>query len=148
MSLWIPGTEEGYEKGITWLHNAADLWSLVDPKRGNDIRRWIDDWWVPDENDPEIRTYAVGTLPLVAGMLVGLDDALAAEVTDRGGRLSPEAVALIPSNKQWMIDSWNEPDGTVHTLANRLWEVRLVGRLIDKAIAMGCPLEIRLWGGP
>lgn len=147
MSLWIAGTNEGFEAGTTYLHHAADLWSLMDEQRGKRIGSWLDDWWAPHETDPEINVYNVVSLRYLLGLLDGIGDALRAEITDEHWRLDPETAARIKSSKEWLVDSWDEPGGPILTLENRVSEVHQLESLVQKAIKMNRALEVRMWAG-
>jgi hypothetical protein len=136
------GTEDGIKDGRMYLDFAADLWSLVSPRRGAAIRTWLHDEWAAHDDDPVIEVYDVGSLRRLVGLLEGLADALRAELTDADFRIDAATAERIQARHPLLVDSWQEPGGRVYTLSNRLGEVGHVERLVKRAVEQGRALEV------
>jgi hypothetical protein len=139
--LSIAGTDEGIEYGRSYLHRAADLWSLVDPRRGEAINAFLREEGQPRDDDPDIDVYPVARLPHLLGLLDGLDDALRAEVTDEHFRVDAETAARLKAQNELLVESFDDESGAIHTLENRVSEVHQATWLVKKAIEMGRDLE-------
>jgi hypothetical protein len=142
MSFRIAGSDEEVEYGTRYLQTAADLWDLVEPRRGQAIRRWMRDEWAAHDDDPDLEVYSVDSLRRLLGLLDGLDAALRAEVTDAHWRLDAETAARLTASDPTLVDSWQGEDGPVYTLANRVSEVHQVEAVVRTAIAMGRDIEV------
>jgi len=142
VTLYIAGTREGIKHGTAYLRRAADLWSLVDPRRGDAIREWLRSEWQAHDDDPDIQVYNVDSLRNLLGLLASLDDALRAEITDELFRLDPVVAARLKAENELLVDSWEGEDGHVDTLTNRVGEVHEVEALVKKAIEMNRSLEV------
>jgi hypothetical protein len=143
MSLYIAGADDGdLEHGSMYLHTAADLWSLVDERRGGSIRRWITDEWAADDANLDIQIYEVSSLRRLLELLDGLDDALRAEITDHDWRMDATTAAQVRAREPALVDTFETPSGTVHTLENRVSEVHQVEALVKRAVATNRRIEI------
>lgn len=142
MSFRIAGTDDEIEYGTAYLHTAADLWDLVEPRRAAAIRSWLRDEWAAHDDDPDLEVYNVDGLRRLVGLLDGLDAAMRAEITDERWRLDAETAARLTAADPTLVDSWPGEDGPVYTLANRIGEVHQVEALVKKAIAMGRDIEV------
>jgi hypothetical protein len=136
------GQDDELEDGRTYLFNAAALWSLVAPRRGEALRRWLHDEWAAHDADPDIEVYDVGSLRRLVGLLDGLEDALRAELTDADFGLDAATAARVQSERETLVDSWESGGRRVYTLANRMAEVRRMERLVKRAIELGRALEV------
>lgn len=136
MSFGIAGTDEALKDGTTYIHHAAELWSLVDPPRGEAIRRWLRDEWTADDDDPDVEIYEVDSLGRLLDLVEGLGDALRAELTDRDHRIDADTAARITAREPTLIDSWREDGRDIYTLTNRVGEVDQMVALVKRAIAM------------
>jgi hypothetical protein len=142
VSFEIAGTDESVDYATTALHHAADLWSVVDPERGERIRRWIEDEWSVRDDDDRIRVYDVDSLRRLAALLDGLDEALRAGVTDWHFRLGEAAAARVAAVEPTLVDSWVEGGATIHSVANRIGEIDAVAGLVRRAIDQGRAIEV------
>ncbi len=142
MSFGIGGTDEALKDGTTYVHHAADLWSLVDPRRGEAIRRWLRDEWGPHDDDPDIEVYDVDSLGRLLELVEGLGQALRAQVTDRDYRVDADGAARIREREPTLVDSWQEDGRDVFTLANRMGEVDQLIDLVKRAIALDRSIEV------
>ncbi|MEZ4363204.1 MAG: hypothetical protein R3B48_23720 [Kofleriaceae bacterium] len=142
MTLSIAGTDLEVEDGRAYLRRAAELWSLIDVKRGAAISAWLEQEWGAHDTDPDLEVYDVGCLPRLLGLLEGLEAALQAQVTDAKFRVDAATAARISAQHELLIDSWVGDDGPVYTLSNRIGELHEVVALIKKAVAMQRGLEV------
>jgi hypothetical protein len=142
MTTRIAGTREGLDKGTTYLHHAAELWSLVNPRRGEAIHTWLRNEWAAHPEHPDLEVYDVASLRLLLGLLDGLGDALAAELTDASWRLDAQTAARLLASHPTLIDSWQGAEGTVYTLANRVSEALQIEALVRRAVALDRGLEV------
>ena len=142
MTMYITGTDEGIEYGTSYLHTAADLWSLVEPRRGEAIRRWIRERFAAHSDSPDVKVYDVASLRDLLDLLDGLDDALRAEITDDVWRLDEETARRLQAKDETLVDSWQGAQGPVYTLENRVSEVHQVEALARQAIEMNRNLEV------
>jgi hypothetical protein len=142
MSLAIAGTPEHLGDGTSYLHTAAELWSLVDPSRGESIRAWLRDEWAAHDDDPDLEVYDVGSLRRLLPLLEGLEEALRARLTDAHFRIDPETAVRVTSLDPTLVDSWTADGQTVYTLANRVGEVHQVRALVRRALDLDRPLEV------
>lgn len=142
MSFGIAGTDEALKDGTTYIHHAADLWSLVDPHRGEAIRRWLRDEWTARDDDPDIEVYELDSLGRLLDLVEGLGDALRAQLTDRDYRIDADTAARISAREPTLIDSWKEDGRDVYTLTNRVGEVDQMVGLVKRAIALGRSVEV------
>lgn len=146
MTTRIAGTRDGLDKGTTYLHHAAELWSLLDSRRGESIHTWLRNEWAAHPEDPDLEVYDVASLRRLLGLLDGLGDALAAELTDASWRLAAETAARLLASHPTLIDSWREGEAkaeiVVYTLANRMSEVDQLEALVKRAVALNRGLEV------
>lgn len=142
MTTRIAGTQDVLDKGTTYLHHAAELWSLVDSRRGEAIHTWLRNEWAAHSEHPDLEVYDVASLRYLLGLLDGLGDALVAELTDASWRLDAETAARLYASHPTLIDSWREGEGVVYTLANRVSEVDQLAGLVRRAIASDRGLEV------
>jgi hypothetical protein len=132
----IPAFSPCYlEEGWSYLYRAIQLWNLVDPNRGAELKRLLKEEVEHDDFDePIIVTPALATR--IVALLAPLPDALLA-ITDRHQRLRPEKVSEVLEKASYLVDSWQEASGTVYTLANHLDDVYRVRKFLDRAIDLG-----------
>lgn len=146
MTTRIAGTREGLDKGTTYLHHAAELWSLVNPRRGEAIHTWLRNEWAAHPEHPDLEVYDVASLRRLLGLLEGLGDALAAQLTDASWRLDAQTAARLLASHPTLIDSWREGRGeaevVVYTLANRVSEALQIEALVRRAVAVDRGLEV------
>ena len=142
MSFGIAGTDEALKDGTTYIHHAADLWSLVDPRRGDAIRRWLRDEWTARDDDPDIEVYELDSLGRLLDLVEGLGDALRAQLTDGDYRIDAATAARISAGEPTLVDSWKEDGRDVYTLTNRVGEVDQMIGLVKRAIALGRSVEV------
>lgn len=142
MTMTITGTDEDLDDGTSYLHVAADLWSLVDERRARAIRQWLDDNWSASDEDAEKKVYDVASLRRVLGLLDGLDGALMAEIADEHLRVDTLTAERLSAQHPTLVDSWPDGGGRVFTLANRAHEVRQVRSLIQRAVDLNRTIEV------
>ena len=142
MTTRIAGTHDVLDKGTTYLHHAAELWALVDSRRGEAIHTWLRNEWAAHPEHPDLEVYDVASLRHLLGLLAGLGDALVAKLTDASWRLDAETAARLFASHPTLIDSWREGEGTVYTLANRVSEVDQIEALVRRAVALNRDLEV------
>ena len=132
------------DRGTRYIGFAADLWSLVDPDRGQKISVWLEEAWTidpdhPYDEDPDPdRCYGPGQCRYLLNLIDGLEEALCDELdTKEDLHINKEQAARIAENHPWLVTSWGEGEEQVHTIANAVHEVGLLEELFKMALKHG-----------
>jgi hypothetical protein len=154
MSMRLLNTEEGecddrpiptfspccLDDAWSYLYRAVRLWQLVDPARGDDLRRLLQEEVEHDRSSGPIIVTPALAARIVAN-LAALPDALLS-ITDQYYRLRPDKVAEVLEKASRLVDSWQEPSGTVYTLANDLHDVYRARKFLARAVELGRDIEV------
>lgn len=154
MSMRLLNTEEGecddrpvptffpcyLEDGWSYLYRAVQLWQLVDPVRGGDLKRLLLEKVEHDRSDgpiiitPTLAAHIVAILAALPGALLG--------ITDQHYRLRPDKVEEVLEKASYLVDSWQEPSGVVYTLENHLDDVYRARKFLARAVELGRDVEL------
>jgi hypothetical protein len=108
--------------------------------RGDELKRLLKEEVEHDRfGEPVIVTPALAAR--IVAILKPLPDALLA-ITDQHHRLRPDKVEEVMEKAAYLVDSWQEPSGTVYTLANHLDDVYRAREFLARAAELGRDVEL------
>ncbi len=145
------------ERGSSYVHLAARLWSLVDPDRAKKIGSWLEDEWFEhrwygeldengvrqdpnpedyDEDDDDWpQCYNPASSQYLLNLIEGLPEALQKKYnTTRTLRITAQQAKEIRAQHPFLVDNWTGESGEVFTLTNHVGEVKLLCALLRTAI--------------